>query len=332
MTGRLVYLDTADWSYLETGRYEDATKELRKLGHEGRVTYVITLDHILECVGLTSGRGRRLDFMRTFPGTVLLKLTGAQVLKWDVLGLASMLLDQPEVTKAVECTPMCEHALDELLDIAKALRPLHFAHDLSARASVVGSSARGKESRQVRQQMTRLHRLAREGDIAQAIAHVEKVNRDKSWLRRKGGVLAARGLVRFYAWMRERGLTSAASDGDFLFDTLVTAALGPELAKIDGVMRGMKALWKDRQSLSVLSPSLAVTRAICERAPPSKDPAKVRSTEVDRQHACFAPLMDVFSCDRRTYDAIHALLVRAEIPVTVIRTQSLPEIAQILVR
>lgn len=326
---RLVFLDTADWSYLEAGQDHKAGEKLRALGESGDATFVVTMDHLVEAVGLRTGLRHRLAFMRAFPGTVLFHFGGAQLLRLAVLELAAMLVQSGESEHEFRCQSLSDHSLDELESITKGLRGLRWAVDLSAFATARAAPVGVKLPPAQRATDAKIHRLAREGDRFALADYLRRTTGGGSSARVIQR-LASRGLVALYAFALRRGLISEAAGGDLLFDQLVTAALPTEFAANDELMRGMKSLWSDPDLLAFSSTSLACVKDIEEARTPTRDRAKIRSTYVDRHHACFAPLMDVFTCDKRIHRIVERAVGRSESSVAVVRTRSLARVAALL--
>lgn len=327
--GALVYLDTADWSDLEVARDPAATAELRALGASGAASFIVTHEHLREAIGLTSGRRNRIEFMRAFPGTVLACVGGAQLLKLATFEFAMALFEGEIAPQAFRCVPMASETADQILAAMKPMRYLHWIDSFNARVTARSSDAGVKVERAQRDANRKLHRLARQGDLTRLEEYLRGSGKVRAGLSGRAQLLAARSLARLYEWMYARGLLSRASGGEVLFDQLVTGVLPPSIATDTSIMRALYTRWSDPRVLATLAPSLACVKAIASAQTPTRDVQKVRSTEVDKHHAVFAPLVDVFTCDKRNHPIIDRTLRLAGISVSVLRTRSLLEAARI---
>lgn len=327
MDGRkLVFLDTADWSYMEDGRQPEAAAKLRDLCASGRARILITLDHLLEIGGLKSGLASRLRFMHDFPGTVLLPVGGSQVTKLAAYAFAIAALGGEMEPQALRCKDLSTETIESLTEVVEQTRSLHLAQRLQAWAVSATFSDRKKLSKEDGEVHSKLHRLARKGDRQQLMDYLRK-RRPLRGLRAIVQDVAGRALFEIYRWGDERGILSAAvKNNDFLFDELVSGALPRQLSSDPKIMRLLFETWARPDALALHSPSLACVAAIARGASPTKKTQKIRSTENDKRHAAFAPLADVFTCDRRVHPIISRTLKMARSQTTVIRTSLLADV------
>ena len=120
LDARLVFLDTADWSYVESGRDPSAIAALRALADAGAIKFVVTQDHLVEVAGLRQGLRRRLAFMREFPGTLLFAFSGSQLLRLAAFEFALNALGDEQRAHSFQCFPMREQSLDRNRTICDA--------------------------------------------------------------------------------------------------------------------------------------------------------------------------------------------------------------------
>jgi len=84
-----VYLDQADWSYLASGRFHEEELRLRDFANEGRVSFFLSFEHLVETAGLRTGLEERMDFLRKFPGIFFLDTTSDKILAHSAESLVS---------------------------------------------------------------------------------------------------------------------------------------------------------------------------------------------------------------------------------------------------
>lgn len=326
---RLIFLDTADWSYMEDGRQPEAAAELRALCADGRARILVTADHLLEIGGLTSGRSSRLRFMHSFPGTVLLPVGGSQVTKLAAYDFAFAALDGDMEPQALRCQEMSASPIETLTKAVEQTWVLDLAQRFQAWATSASFSDRKKSSKQDVEMHSKMHRLARKGDTQEVMDYLRK-RRPLSGLRGIVQNVAGRALVALYQWGNDRGILSVAAKNDFLFDELVSGALPRQLSSNPQIMGLLFELWSRPDALALHSPSLACVAAIARRSSPTRKTQKIRSTENDKRHAAFAPLVDVFTCDRRVQPIISQTLKVARSQTAVLRTSCLADVVAAL--
>ncbi len=86
----LVYLDSADWAYLEEGRAPGLEKELRHRAEAGELAFLLSHEHWVEVAGLGVGRERRLRFLCEFPGTYRLTAATDELLRFEARQLVAL--------------------------------------------------------------------------------------------------------------------------------------------------------------------------------------------------------------------------------------------------
>jgi len=267
--------------------------------------------------------------MRRFPGTVLLSVGGAQVTKLAAYRFAISALGGEMKPQPLRCQPMSTESVEALERLVEQTRPLQLAQRF--RASVMSRTFGhgAKQSKQEREMQLKLHRLARTGAKSEVLEYLRK-RWPLTGLRRVLQPIAAHALVAVYRWGNDRGILSSASKTDFLFDELVSSALPSEISRDPQMMHFLFGVWSRPEALASLSPSLACVAAIARGTSPTKDAAKIRSTEIDKCHAAFAPLVDVFTCDGRIQRLVSQTLKVPRPQTAVLRTSSLEAVVDAL--
>jgi hypothetical protein len=327
---RFAFLDTADWSYLESGRDPEAAATLRALTSAGAVKVVVTHDHLVEVAGLRRGLRQRLAFMRDFPGTLLFPFSGSKLLRLAAFEFALNALGGQYPAQPVQVFPMCEESLNDLVSIAKQVWPLRVVHRLSAMVTSHVSRHSAVEQREVRDALEKLQRLARIGDRKRLEAHLAAKAPRLGGLR---GVIQRASwpiLLPLYDWASSRGLTARVKHADFLFDRLVTTALPTTFSTDPRLLEGLAKLWTNPEALALMSPALACVKAIAKAQTPTHDVQKIESTEHDKHHAAFAPLVHVFTCDKRNQPVVAKAVQLGRCKTRVLRTGSVAEVVKAL--
>lgn len=207
-------------------------------------------------------------------------------------------------------------SLEELSKTADQTLPLRLAYRYQAWATSKTFNRNTKETKQHREMITKLLHLARSGDI-DAVVDYARQRKPFGRVGTLGQVLAARALVSLFRWGSERGILSSSAKTDFLFDQYVSSALPREFSSNPELMGPLFKVWSKPGALEAFSPSLACVVAIARKATSTKDTQKLRSTEIDKHHASFAPLVDVFACDSRI-EPIVARTLKGKQPSTVV--------------
>lgn len=324
---KLVFLDTADWSYMETGRAGGATSALRELCSTGAVRILVTADHLLEVGGLTNGRASRMAFMRGFPGALLVPVSGSQILKMDAVALALHALGDEMAPRQLPCKELGALPQVELEAMVRQTWPLRFAQNLHARATSSALESIPRTSKEDRQAADKLHRLARKGNASKVLEYLQR-RHARGRLESFVQSLAVSGLVSLYRWSNDRGIVSAASNGDWLFDRYVSGALPRQFSSNPALMEPVFRTWSRPDELAAVAPSLACVSAVARQTDAIKDRKKIRSTETDKLHAAFAPLVDVFTCDGRMRPIIDRVFKGTGIGPTLLRSSSLQEVVE----
>ena len=200
--------------------------------------------------------------------------------------------------------------------------PLRLAQRYRAWASSLEFDSGKIQTKEHRDMIARLLRLARSGDVEAAIDYARR----RKPLGRVGSFaqsVVIRTVASLFRLGNEHGILSSVSKSDFLFDQYISGALPREFSSDPKRMRPLFQTWSRPGALAVLSPSLACVVAIALEATPTKDTQKLRSTEINKHHAAFAPLVDVFTADRRIQPIVARTLKGKQPPTLVLRSSSL---------
>jgi len=320
---RRVYLDTADWSYLEEGRDPESERVLRDLGEVGDACFVVTFDHLVEISGLESGRGSRVAYLQNFPGTVLLSVSGIQVLSTSTRNFVAQSLGLSTVTLDLPTQRMRDLSVASLLDEIDKFRMWREVQGIGARletSSMVGTTKKKRESK------NSLMRVARKGSVAMLREHIMREETFRPGIRGLVQVGAMHALVKLQGWMAQNGIGIPATRREQAFERLIVPSLPREIRRSSTAMSTLRTSWKNEAATADVSPAVACSAAIEVASNPSKDPVKFRSSENDKHHAAFAAMMHVFTCDKRVQPSVDSTLRAGRRAVRVIRTQRLHEV------
>lgn len=90
-----IYLDSADWSYLQEGRASEAEAKLRCLASDSEIALFISWEHMAEMAGLKNGLFDRLKFIKGFPNSHVFQSPSDSLLSSEVRSLACAVRKQP---------------------------------------------------------------------------------------------------------------------------------------------------------------------------------------------------------------------------------------------
>jgi hypothetical protein len=323
----LIYLDTADWAYLEAGRAPAEEAALRDLGRTG-VQFVVSFDHIVELAGLESGLISRFEFLRTFPGTLLYKCSGEQLIALYARSFTAQVLGFDIQPQEFLATPMNMLSVADLRVMMPRLRVLRAAQRMYA-TLISGAAPIGlRQNKKERDQKAKIRRLARSGSSPEEL---HEYLRDKSLLkpgmRAVAQRFAASVLCSVAQWGIAHGIASMAPAPDEEFEKIIGVGLTRKIRSSTDAMKALHAAWSDTGSLISKSPGLACIAGIRRELAPTKDVQKISSTEIDIRHVAFAPQVDVFTCDKRIHRVAAEVIAKAELNVSVLRTGHLKEVA-----
>ena len=330
MERSIVYLDQADWAYLHAGKAPDAEDVLRTLGASGAIDFLITVHHFEEGSGLNDPASR-VAFLRSFPGTAFTEWSAYDLVRYEAEKLAHGL--PPELGETIGMVPLFEIADGDIEKLTFGFMKSH-----PVRKLLEPLYARRRDLFHLDQEALKAHgaRASKADDLAiwraqirgqpdRAIAIWERIMRvpmtdeQRDQMRRRTEDLSTGWIAGESAGF----LPPADLDFDETFVRVVFTALPFEIKRDrEAIVRVLRA-WGDRsRPASPLSCAAAVAAGVLD------NPARgyQASDQVDVVHAAFAPIVDVFTGDRRTIDALRRLKLKAR----VLGTNSLSDVARYL--
>ncbi len=324
----LVYLDTADWSYLESGKAAVAETQLRELGRVGKIALIVSLDHFVEASGLTRGRWSRVHYMHDFPGTLWLACSGYQITDLAIQLFAARCLDLGPIRQQFLGGWLAHRDVQEFEEVVRNASKLRRVFGVYARAAAFSNTA--ARTAHDRKTNDRLLTMVRKGDRVGFRKCVAKSGVTLPGWRGQMQRLAEHILFAGATWARRRGLVSALPRADWHFERCVGSRLPPSIRGSRETMLRLHAVWSDETRRAEASAALACVAALDLRQIATTNPEKMMSSEIDKLHAAFAPLTDVFTCDKRNQPTLAAVLAKARHPTRVLRTGHLDEVADLV--
>ncbi len=321
---RLVYLDTADWSYLESGKCPQADACLRAAGERGDVAYLVSVEHFVEISGLNDGLERRIDYLRKFPATMWVGIGGSDILEFEAKALAAKALGtEPPMT---DCpTGWMVNEPDRKLQSAIAMaRRARGLYSLYARAEAAARRARAPDTHQ---QVEKLFGFLVRGDFRGLDRWMDKRGLKQPGLRGSAQRLLLRGVEKGLAFAQALELYPAVDRSDPSFDRVVASKLPRAVRRSRPAMTKIQRAWREQTERVRHVPSLSVVAAL-EMATYRQLASKYdASVEVDKMHAAFSPLCSVFTCDKRNLATIRSILESAGRDTKVLNTGRLIKLA-----
>ena len=136
-----VYLDQADWSYLQDGMAPEAEARLRDAGSRGRATYFISWTHFAENSQLTEGLASRLSFLRSFPGVQRVEVPAQTLVSYHAQVLVDVAEGRPQRPPAFQATPLNAVSETQLLEDTQGAISLHKLHSMTMDARLTSRAA-----------------------------------------------------------------------------------------------------------------------------------------------------------------------------------------------
>jgi hypothetical protein len=307
-----VYLDQADWSYLADNRSPEAARILRRLAVNGAVTLLLSEIHLIETHALGAGFVRRADFIASFPNTSLIQHSPVTILRAAGDELSARALGETVEQTAFGIAPVDRTSFDSIsfeaaqraFEIAAMFErtPRALAPDTARASKLAAALIRGK-SRDTNRLLDDIHL----NSAARFIAHrvVGPV------LRTVAGFAEANG---YLAPVRRRL--------DHEFTACFLTQLPIEKRRSPHALNRIYNEWKRNPEVT---PSSLRCYAAVWREQQAARSRIARSEILDRWHSAFAPLVDVFTCDKRNHRAVRdALSGRSS--TRVIRTNRLDDV------
>ena len=327
-----VYLDQGDWSNLQDGVAGAAECRLRQLGREQKAVFLVSAAHFIETGKLKSGFKSRVAYLHGFPGTVWMKeVAGKKILKLSV----QRLLDEAEGRLPdpmhFEADPLGREDFQKTANFIKlASWGLRLPLLMMTTAERMGRKAR-------------YAKLSKKKDLEAQNRYTATVlfGDTAAWrdqLSKRGMTLGPISnlfletihpvMTRMGAWFQRRGVVPL--DGkrlDPIFASCVVPHLSREVALAPDRMDSLMRIWKDQQARARVAPSLACVASVDEYIHYLSDYEFKESDIWDMMHVAFAPLVDIFTCDKRNVRPVERTLKLGGISTQVFRTRRLDEVA-----
>lgn len=300
----VVYLDQSDWSYLHQGRFPAAERVLQREGESGSVIYMVSVHHLEETAGLADPCPR-LEYIRSFPGTALVP----EVLGFDIVerDAAMMVGAEFDPHPSLGLIPLVDYPFEKLVEFTKGfersrryramLEPLYkFNRDLHLLD--VDAWARDGARKPTKQENEDLWRAHFRGDVTKAIEIIERV---------LGHAIepAALDLLRekiarcHETWCRGATLglvPPIEADFDEVFASSIFRYLPLDQRRDPNFINDAGKAWRRIRK----EPRPATCFALVETSVKTNMMRHYSASEqVDALHAAFAPLVHVFTCDKR---------------------------------
>lgn len=142
-----------------------------------------------------------------------------------------------------------------------------------------------------------------------------------------GGVqkLGFRSVAKALAFIKRRNWYPAMDRSNPAFQRRVAIALPAEIKSSHERMRVLRTAW-EQPARAKRAPSLSIAVALEENNYRQTAAKYDLSVEVDLMHAVFAPVVAVFTCDKRNYPHVARVVTAAELPTAILRTGNLPAV------
>lgn len=323
-----IYLDSADWSYLQEGRAPAAHKLLRTAAINGTVALFVSWEHCIEISGLQSGKESRLEFIANFPNVYLFQKPAQQIFKTEAQCISSLAdsVIPPDIT--LEAKLLCQlgkNTLNNLVD----------QYGLPSRQLNIMSSKvqnRGRKANPARshKELIMQHRIIGKifrGEFEDLVPTTD----DKRLLARLSNYIIRRGMHtvgKIAKDFRDRGWISFSdAPYDPVFNEAVAVHFPQERRVSQPFMQGIHRWWSHPENRKI-APSLACHYELARSNDGQRQMTLAPSTEIDNLHAAYAPYMDIFTCDKRNASILESILKKLSVHTRVFRTNNLQSLIQ----
>ena len=318
-----VYLDQADWSYLEDGRAADAERELRELAEDHPLLFLISMEHFVETGGLNVGVAKRLSYLKSFPGTMWVATEGTTLVKNSADALVDMALRGRErAPLELQLWPLENLSLAELENMVNVARLMRVAYSMGAKAETHARSTRkGMKKRTLQSQEKYVGHFI-DGNWGKVRKHLEK--------KGIGGVRQWPG--RLLMWLTSGAFSYAKRKGlwgitgaryDPVFNTWVYMHIDRDIRRNADHLTAIRKVWKDEKQRCSVAPELSCAVSIVESVFWNSARTYSISEEIDPFHAAHAPLVDIFTCDKRNEQPLRRVFRSGGLRTVLLRTKHL---------
>ena len=315
----LVYLDQADWAGLEARSHNGpAADAFRQLGAGGRALFVLSPFHLVETVGLREGLDQRLRFLRSLDGTYLMTPEAGGVEEMLARRLYGVLsgLDPPPVSLVAQ--QLATTQPEVLEEIVTPFRVVRRFVGWGAGAEQTARSARSKPG----DDAARFASNFLSGDMSRLEAGMRRGGHGSLRIR------IAKTVSRLVSPILSRLDPSMVELRDEpLLRSHVAAHFPKDVPNQVSALRELRVLRRDHDRWCRTAPELACSLAVRETLQNDLRRTYSSSDDLDASHALYAPIVDIFTCDKRNAEPIRRVLAKAGRTTEVVRSGRLEDVA-----
>jgi len=327
----MVYLDQADWAYLQEGMADEAERKLRKLGEEGKTMFLVTYEHLYETGKLKLGYSARIQYLCGFPRTVWAQdQISKEILGLSVRGFIDEAIGQSRTHAVLNIVPLKDVNLLLMKLVAKAFY-LVSKPAIWLRTALEQRVRRARVGRTKKMQMIheRYEAALFRGDIRESFQELERMGLKVNPFRGKTVEILSPLIARGASWFRLRG--KLAPDGkrfDHIFNSNVMPHLPSAILTNSEQRDAVMKTWKNPEQRANVAPSLACVTAVEEAVHYSTNYNYQESDTLDSMHVTYAPMVDIFTCDKRTFAPLKKAIKQGGFPTKVLRTGRLEAVVE----
>jgi hypothetical protein len=356
-----IYLDTADWSYLQTGKSTSAESVLRELAADGLINLLVSDEHLIEVAGLTdTDQEKRLEYFRSFPNALRILTTADQLLRADALRLAETVAGREAPLLQLSATPISQIPLSNLLDEMQELALMRNAYYESAELINNGRKTSQHRSRQDVRSTDKMIKALASGDTRETIRQLVlsgQLQNDKTdeaeqrlnvWIEalRTGDIESLANQINeqiqasgqeigddwpgaevFGTWLAQCDFTFVTFGAVFQRSVLIYL---PETVRQDGKLLAAVAKAWEKRTVRAIVPTLLARAALIESIHYQPERDYVGSEPIDQLHVVYAPFAMVITCDQRNEGPLRQALGILDVAPMILRTNRLESLAHVL--
>ncbi len=293
-----IYLDQADWSYLQRGRFSDVESSLRSLAEQKRIAIYISDEHLTESAGRKRRLELHLDYIRSFPNTYLITTSVEELLTQSVEEMRRSVVDENyRPSWSMKTLSLQEVTPAELLRRSRELGAQRGVWKVRAGLKRRSREARGKPTKVEIVRDERFIAAMLRGDRETSRKFLQSAQ-DESLSWWQNAVITAMGC---FGTVMRRFVYAAPLDKSFgpIFQLGVVSQLKPVLWRDEEQMRSIYRKYKDDRAFARVALPLACRCALIREIHYNSQYKYQPSDEIDQRHAVFAFLVDLFTCDKR---------------------------------
>lgn len=326
-----IYLDQSDWSDLHAGKARGAEAQLREFGARGVALYVVSCEHMCETNQLKWGRDSRLAFVRNFPGAVLTEEEATDHLLVAEAGDFVRYIQTGHVTPIQVGVRRAADLSDEAF--ARLASPLPWPIRIDRRLTVyrdcLSRRARRGETKVTRDAMSAAVGAILKGDVDDFTRAIGNLGPPLGAVRRFVIEALAPHVARALEWWRKRGFVGPSQNRKASIDPHIVSKLPGVARRDEKLVKAIAQLWASEKRARV-APSLAAHASVYDKIENDLARSISAGDHMDARHAVYAPLADVFTCDRRNESPIRQALAGAAVATRIVRCGRLDEVARLI--